>query len=77
MIVAVHLEILFESLVHALSLTIGLRAIPGGEVQTHVKCLAKSTSEARYELCTMIGGDMIRNSMFGIDVHDEQECELF
>ena len=63
-IVAVHSEVLFKSLVCVLSLTIGLRVIPGGEMQTHIECLTEGMSEMKYKLCTMIRGDMIRNSVF-------------
>ena len=76
MIIAVHSEVLLKSLVCALSLTITLRVIPRGEVQTHVECLTECASEVKHKFCTMIKGDMIRNSVFGIDTHDEQEHEL-
>ena len=40
LVVAVDLEILFQSLVHSFGLTISFRMITGGEVEFHVQGLA-------------------------------------
>ena len=41
LIVAVDLEILFESLIHAFSLSVALGVISGGEVKFHVEGLSE------------------------------------
>src|SRR3981189_3549207 len=49
LIVAVDADVLFQGLVGALCLTVGLGMITGSEVKLHVKCCPKGSEEAGNE----------------------------
>jgi hypothetical protein len=70
-VVAVHPNVLFQSLVDTLGLSVGGRVVAGGEVETHIECFSQGSGQMVNKLGAPIGGDMTRNSMLGEDVKDE------
>jgi hypothetical protein len=70
-VVAVHLDVLFQSLVDMLGLSVSGRMAAGGEVETHIKHFSQESGEMINKLGAPIGGDMTRNSVLGEDVKDE------
>jgi hypothetical protein len=70
-VVAVHPNILFQSLVDTLGLSVGGRMVAGGEVETHIKRFSQRSGEMVNKLGAPIGGDVTRNSVLGEDVKDE------
>jgi hypothetical protein len=70
-VVAVHPDVLFQSLVDTLGLSIGGRMVAGGEVETHIKRFSQGSGEMVNKLGAPIRGDMTRNSVLGEDVKDE------
>jgi hypothetical protein len=69
--VAVHLDVLFQSLVDTLGLSVSGRMVAGGEAETHIKHFGQGLGEMVNKLGALIGGDMTRNSMLGEDMKDE------
>ena len=45
LVIAVHLEILFESLVNTFGLTVAFRMMSGGEVKSHVESFSQGVEE--------------------------------
>jgi len=76
LVVTVDLEILFESLVHPLGLTISLWVITRGEMQGHSECFSEGAEEVGDELQTSVGGDMGGYSVFGKHMCDEELGKL-
>jgi len=76
LVVAVDSEILFESLVHPLGLTISFWVIARGEMQGHSECFSERAEEVGDELQTSVGGDMGGYSMFGKHVHNKELGKL-
>ena len=69
-------EELLESLVCTFSLTISFRMITGGEVEFHVEEFSEGSEEGGDELRTPIGGDMLRNAVFGENVNKEKVGQI-
>jgi len=76
LVVTVDSEVLFESLVHLLSLTISFWVITRGEMQGHSKCFSERVEEMGDELRTSVGGDMGGYSVFGKHVCDKELGKL-
>src|ERR1700722_5764202 len=65
LVVAVHTQILFQSLICSFSLPIAFGAITGGEVELHIKSLSERYEEGGNELGSAVGCDMSGNSVLG------------
>ena len=72
LIIAVNVEILFQSLVSSFSLTITFGMITRGEVKSDIKSLSKRVEEMGDKLWTPVRGDMGRYSMLGKDMGDKE-----
>lgn len=70
-------EVLFECLVDAFGLTVGLRMVSGGVVHADLEKVAKRAEKERNELGASVGADVGRSTMFGKDMNKEESCELF
>jgi len=68
LVVAIDLEVLFQSLISSFSLSITFRMISGSEVKLHVKCSSKGLEEVGYEFHTAIGSDVARDTVLGKDM---------
>ena len=64
-------------MVGLLSLSIALQVITRCEVEAHVERFAEGTQKTGHELSSAIRCGVVRDTMLGIDMHDEQEHELF
>ena len=51
--------------------------ITGGEVELHVQGFSERTEEPGDEFGPTVGGNMLRNSVFGEHVSNEQNCKVF
>ena len=51
--------------------------ISGGEVELHVQGFSERTEEPGDEFGPTVGGNMLRNSVFGEHVSNEQNCKVF
>ena len=58
LVVAVYVEILFQSLVGAFSLSVAFWVICGSEMKSHIESFSKRSEEVPYKFCSMVGGDM-------------------
>src|SRR6266481_1216196 len=58
LVVAVDTEVLFQSLVSTLSLSVTFRVVSRGEVQLHVQGGAKGPEELGYEFRPTVGSDV-------------------
>jgi len=76
LVVTVDSEVLFESLVRPLGLTISFWVITRGEMQGDSECFSERAEEVGDELGTSVGGDMGGYSMFGKHMHDEELGKL-
>jgi len=76
LVVTVDSEILFESLVHPLGLTISFWVITRGEMQGHSECFSERAEEVGDELRTSVGGDMGGYSVFGKHMRNEKLGKL-
>ena len=74
LIIAIHMEVLFQSLISPLSLAIPLWMISRGEVKIDVQGLTERTEKVRYKLWIPIGGDMREDSMVGEYMGDKEFC---
>ena len=72
MIVAVNMEVLFESLIRTLSLAITFGVIARGDMELHVKCLTKCLEEGGHELGAPIRCNVQGDSMLGEDMDHEE-----
>jgi len=68
LVVAIDLEILFQSLIGSFSLSITFRMISRSEVKLHVQCSSEVPEEVGYKFCTVIESDVARNTMLGKDM---------
>ena len=75
-VVTIDSEVLFESLVRPLGLTISFWVITRGEVQGHSECFSERAEEVGDELRTSVGGDMGGYSVFGKHMRDEELGKL-
>src|ERR1700753_3589464 len=66
---AVHPDILFQSLIHTLSLTVSFRVMSGSEMKFHGEEFAKSPEKPGDKLRASIGRDVRGNSVFGENVN--------
>jgi len=55
LIVAVNLEVLFQCLVGAFSLSVTFRVVSGGEMKSHIESFSEGPDEVQDELCSMVG----------------------
>ena len=46
-------------------------------MEAHVECFAEGTQKPEHELSSVIRRGVVRDTVLGIDMHDEQEHELF
>ena len=46
-------------------------------MEVHVEHLTKGTWKVGHKLSSTVGCGVVWDTMLGVDVHDEQECELF
>jgi len=76
LVVAIDLEVLLQSLVCSLGLSIAFRMISGSEVKLHVQCSSEGMEEVGYEFRTTIGSDMARDTVLGKDVKNKELCKL-
>ena len=76
LIIAIHMEVLFQSLISPLGLAIPLWMVSRGEVKIDVQGLTKGTEEMRYKLWTPIGGNIRGDSMLREHMGDEEFCQL-
>src|SRR6266481_1598677 len=76
LVVAVDTEVLFQSLVSALGLSVTFQVVSRGEVQLHVQGGAKGPEELGHEFRPTVGSDMQRDTMLGEDVEDEKLHEV-
>jgi len=76
LVVTVDSEVLFESLVRSLGLTISFWVITRGEMQGHSECFFERAEEVGDELRTSVGGDMGGYSVFGKHMCDEELGKL-
>src|SRR6266481_9724414 len=72
LVVAVDVEVLFQSLVSVLGLSVTFQVISQGEVQLHVQGGAKGPEEMGHEFQPTVGSDMRRDTMLGEYVEDEE-----
>ena len=72
MIIAVNAEILFQSLVSSLGLTITFGMIARGKVEFDIKSLSERAEEMGDKFWTPVGGDMGRYSVLGKDMGDKE-----
>jgi hypothetical protein len=70
-VVAVHPNVLFQSLVDTLGLSVSGRMVAGSEVETHIQHFSQGSGEMVNKLGAPVEGDMTRNSVLGEDVKDE------
>ena len=63
LVIAVNLQVLFQHLVHSLCLSVALRMITQGEMETDIKGLTKGTEEVGDKLGSPIGSDMGGNAV--------------
>ena len=63
LVVAIDLEVLFQSLISSFSLSITFGMISGSEVQLHVQCNSEGLEEVGYKFCTAIRSDMARDTV--------------
>ena len=68
LVVAIELEVLFQSQINSFSLSITFRMIYRSEVKLHVQCSFKGLEKVGYKINTMVGSDMAWNTMLGEDV---------
>src|SRR6266481_10104019 len=76
LVVAVDTEVLFQSLVSALSLSVTFWVVSRGEVQLHVQGGAKGPEELGHEFRPMVGSDMRRDTVLGENMEDEKLHEV-
>jgi len=77
LVIAIDLEVLFQSLVHLFSLSISFGMISGGEVEFHVKCGAEGLEKMWDKLHVVIGIDVARDTVLGEDVENKELHELW
>ena len=58
LIIAVNLDVLFQCLISAFSLSVAFRMVTGGEVKLHIESFSERPEEMRDELRSVVGGDM-------------------
>ena len=46
-------------------------------MEVHVECFAKGTQKVGHELSSTVRSGVVQDAVLGVDMHDEQECELF
>jgi len=68
LVVAIDLEVLFQSLISSFGLSITFRMISGSEVKLHVQCGSEGPEEVGYEFHTMIRSDVAWDTMLGKDM---------
>src|ERR1700720_2105527 len=64
LVVAVHTQILFQSLVCLFGLSIAFRVISRSKVKLHIQSLSERSEEMENELGSVVGCDMSGNSVF-------------
>ena len=73
--VAEYSEVLFQCLIDSFCLSVSLRVVAGGEVESHVQCSSEGSEEVGHELGAPVGGDVGGNSVLGEDVDDEESSK--
>ena len=58
LVVAVNLDVLFQCLICAFSLSIAFRVVSGGEMKLHRESFSERPEEVRDELCATVRGDV-------------------
>jgi hypothetical protein len=76
LVVAVDADVLLECLIHSLGLAITFRMITRCEVKVDVEKGAEGAEEVRDKFRSTVGCDVIRDSMFGKDMSDEELGEF-
>src|SRR3984957_802070 len=76
LVVAVHTQILFQSLICSFSLPIAFRVISGSEVKLHIQSLSERSEEVGNELGSTVGRDMSGNSVLGKHMDYEELGKL-
>src|SRR6266481_9466689 len=76
LVVAVDAEVLFQSLVSVLSLSVTFWVVSRGEVQLHVQGSAKGLEELGHKFRPTVGSDMRRDTVLGENVEDEKLREV-
>src|SRR6266481_1069354 len=76
LVVAVDMEVLFQSLISVLSLSVTFRVVSRGEVQLHVQGSAMGLEELGHEFRPTVGSDVRRDTMLGENVEDEKLREV-
>ena len=71
------MEVLFQGLVRSFRSSVTLRMISGGEVELYVQGFSERTEEPGDEFGPTVGGNMLRNSVFGEHMSNEQNCKVF
>lgn len=75
-IVAVDSEILFEGLIDAFSLSVGLRMMSGGMVHANAKQFGEGVEKLGDEFSTTVGGEVRQSTVFGEHMDEEDSCKL-
>ena len=76
LVVAVHMQILFQSLICSFSLPIAFGVISRSEVKLHIQSLSERSEKMGNELRSAVRCDMSGNSMFGKHMDYEELCKL-
>src|SRR6266481_8485846 len=76
LVVAVDMEVLFQSLVSVLGLSVTFWVVSRGEVQLHVQGGAMGPEEMGHEFQPTVGSDVRRDTMLGENVEDEKLHEV-
>jgi hypothetical protein len=72
LVVAVGVEVLLESLIDPLGLSVSLGMISRGEMEFHTEGSSEAAEEVRNELRAAVRGNMSRYSVLGEDMEDEE-----
>jgi hypothetical protein len=76
LVVTVDPKYLFEGLVRSFGLTIAFGVIARSEVELHVEERCEGTKEVSHELRSTVRGYMLRYSVLGEDMFDEEPSQL-
>ena len=71
LVIAVDLDVLFQSLISSFGLSVTIRMITGGEVKLHVESETERLEEVRIEFGTSVGSNVAWDTMLQKDVNDE------
>ncbi len=70
-------DILFQGLVCTFRLSVGLRMVSRSEVEFHVKSFSKSARELGDKLGATVRGDVVRYTMLGENMNDDNWGKFF